>query len=353
MHAVLESNRNGPLIHRLGSRYFQVGTQTLREPTLEMSGASSPEHGPQDDDASSGSPASGDGRSSASTTWVFGYGSLIWKPDFRYLERRVGYVDGWVRRFYQGSTDHRGVPGAPGRVVTLIPADHAHAQEDEVGGGALEGKAGTPAPGAAGEAGEGGEGKGPTSNSTSRRTYGMCYKLDPTDVAAVFAYLTHREKCGYACETLLVRFASGGDVDGAGGDVGEDNRAALGRSLRSSSSRISDGNSAGAGATKESDVGEESVRAICWMATPDNDEYLGPAALDAMAAQIARSVGPSGPNSEYLFGLERALLALGLPVDAHVDALANRVRGRMGGAGVIRDGPAGAAEPGGEAGGVP
>jgi cation transport regulator ChaC len=52
--------------------------------------------------------------------WIFGYGSLIFRPSFTFLERRRAWIRGYVRRFWQGSPDHRGLPDAPGRVVTLI-----------------------------------------------------------------------------------------------------------------------------------------------------------------------------------------------------------------------------------------
>lgn len=93
--------------------------------------------------------------------WLFAYGSLIWRPDFSYLERRPAVLPDHVRQFWQGSHDHRGTPQAPGRVVTLVPA-----------------------PG--------------------RRCLGMAYRLDPLTRAQVLSALDHREKNGYERRELTL-----------------------------------------------------------------------------------------------------------------------------------------------------
>ena len=60
----------------------------------------------------------------------------------------------------------------------------------------------------------------------------------------------------------------------------------------------------------------------------DNHAFLGPAPVDEVVEQIARSVGPSGSNSDYLCQLEAALRRWEIE-DAHVFELAQRLRERM------------------------
>jgi len=115
--------------------------------------------------------------------WLFGYGSLIWKADFPYRERRPAHIHGWVRRFWQGSHDHRGTPEAPGRVVTLVRQ-----------------------PGAI--------------------CHGMAYRIAPE----VLAPLDVREKNGYLREVARLHFddAEGENAEGLVYLAGADNAAFLG-----------------------------------------------------------------------------------------------------------------------------
>ncbi len=51
--------------------------------------------------------------------WVFGYGSLIWNPEFDYVERHRVTVYGYHRAFCIGSVQYRGTPESPGVVLGL------------------------------------------------------------------------------------------------------------------------------------------------------------------------------------------------------------------------------------------
>ena len=101
-----------------------------------------------------------------SDAWVFGYGSLMWRPDFPFQERHVGYIQGWKRRFHQGSPDHRGTPAAPGRVVTLL--------ED-----------------------------------AQSNTWGVAFRLAPEVATGILETLDHREQAGYARLSLPIWAAEG------------------------------------------------------------------------------------------------------------------------------------------------
>lgn len=166
------------------------------------------------------------------SVWLFGYGSLIYKADFPFLQRRPARIHGWQRRFWQGSHDHRGTPERPGRVATLIEA------KDSV-------------------------------------CAGMAYEVTPD----VFAHLDHREKNGY-----LRFFTQFEWLDNSG-----------------------------------------AVEGLVYVAGPDNEAFLGPASEAEIAAHIAQSHGPSGPNEEYLLQLADALRELG-EHDDHVFAIEQELK---------------------------
>ena len=51
--------------------------------------------------------------------WVFGYGSLMWRPGFPYIERAPALLRGRRRAFCIYSVHHRGTPQRPGLVLGL------------------------------------------------------------------------------------------------------------------------------------------------------------------------------------------------------------------------------------------
>jgi len=63
--------------------------------------------------------------------WVFGYGSLMWNPEFPWTRREVARLEGYHRSFCMNSIHHRGTEERPGLVLAL----------DETRGGACEGLA--------------------------------------------------------------------------------------------------------------------------------------------------------------------------------------------------------------------
>ena len=56
-----------------------------------------------------------------SERWIFGYASLIWRPEFDAAEHRSALVHGWHRALRMRSRVNRGTPAQPGLVFALLP----------------------------------------------------------------------------------------------------------------------------------------------------------------------------------------------------------------------------------------
>lgn len=61
-----------------------------------------------------------------SDLWVFGYASLIWRPEFDAAEQRDARVHGWHRALQMASRINRGTPECPGLVFALVPGGSCH-----------------------------------------------------------------------------------------------------------------------------------------------------------------------------------------------------------------------------------
>jgi cation transport protein ChaC len=53
--------------------------------------------------------------------WVFGYASLLWRPEFDAVEHRSALLRGWHRALRMRSRVNRGTPEQPGLVFALLP----------------------------------------------------------------------------------------------------------------------------------------------------------------------------------------------------------------------------------------
>lgn len=72
--------------------------------------------------------------------WVFGYGSLMWKPDFEVAEARMARLNGYKRAFALMSVHYRGTPERPGLVLGLDwnPASDCTGMALRIGPGAAD-----------------------------------------------------------------------------------------------------------------------------------------------------------------------------------------------------------------------
>jgi len=219
--------------------------------------------------------------------WIFGYGSLVWKADFPYDSKIVGYIKGYERKFWQASIDHRGVPGKPGRVVTLVP-----------------------------------------SNDQEAKVWGTAYKIHANNVSTVLEQLDLREVMGYekvpidfhpVPDHALNSFESHHKLCFNGDHTTE----IITQDVCQESQCSSEGDDNDNVLTNTS----APFAVTMYYGNPTNDHFVGPAPLEEMARQILESEGLSGRNIEYLYNLADAMRNIcEEALDLHLRELESKVR---------------------------
>ena len=64
--------------------------------------------------------------------WIFGYGSLMWRPGFDFIRSEPALVRGYHRRLCVYSYVHRGTPEQPGLVLGLDRGGSCHGMGFEI-----------------------------------------------------------------------------------------------------------------------------------------------------------------------------------------------------------------------------
>jgi glutathione-specific gamma-glutamylcyclotransferase len=74
----------------------------------------------------------------AQDVWVFGYASLIWRPEFEAVERQPAVLHGWSRGLVMRSRVNRGTPECPGLVFALVSGGSCRGMAYRIEAGRVE-----------------------------------------------------------------------------------------------------------------------------------------------------------------------------------------------------------------------
>ena len=132
---------------------------------------------------------------------------------------------------------------------------------------------------------------------SQEETWGIAYKVLPSDVPDVMAYLDHRERGGYTTHKLIFYPESNGP-----------NKTDFSRD----------------------DNKQITLTVLAYVATERNPNYLGPAPIEDVAKQVVDSRGPSGCNTEYMLNLAHSMRKIAPGIDdKHLFSLEGKVREQL------------------------